>query len=1381
MVLRIADGKILQDNDLDAIIAGSNKLGVISGMATTASGTPDMDVHVALGYARVNGTYVTKVGTTDLTITTAHATYPRKDIITLSSAGTFTVTAGTPEAESGTPSPTPAPANIPANEILIAEIYVAANVTTITNADITDKRVNVFDSVLRTGDTGMTGAYTITQASNANALTLAKSGTGSGDVLAITNAGTGYGINVSQTGVGFGIYVSQAANADALNIAKSATGTGALINLSNSGTGVDISGTSTNWTISKTGAITISEGTNETKLSITKSGIGAGNAIAITNSGTGYDIGSTFGSWSITSTGVFAINYGGNETKLSINKSGTGSGDVVSIINAGTSRGISISQSGEGNGIFVNKTSTGGSAAVQISNAGVGNGLYLLQSGDATGLYVNKSGTGTGALINLANSGTGKDISGTSTNWTISKTGAITISEVTDETKLSITKSGTGAGNVVSITNAGTGYGIYLNNSGTLAGGNAALVIISSVAQTTAAGLVNFLVANASTSSPVLKFSNQGTGVDISGSGGYWTISKTGAITSNDTSGQNETKLSITKSGTGAGSSILVTHAGTNVGLDIASSSSHYGLRVTTSAGYPAYFKQEATNGNVLELNHSAAGTGNVLDIANSGTGYDIDGSSSKWYITKTGAITISDATDETKLSITKSGTGAGDVVSITNAGTGRGINIYKSGTTGDTALIYGSNPGHILQVQSTGVSDAFRYTLYVLSNVAQINAPLCSFQMNSASSTTNVIDIINAGTGKDINGTSSNWYISKTGAITISEATNETKLYITKSGTGSGDGINITNSGTGKAIFISQTGDQVALQINQTINNKNIYLAKTGTGTGTVLDISNAGTGDSIMIYQSGVLAGGNALLQVQAGAGSAQTTGAGLVYIQMINRSSTIPCIKIDNAGTGYDISGNNTNWTISKTGAITISEATNETKLSITKSGTGAGNVVSITNAGTGNGIYVNKSGTGTGNAVYLTNVGSDPTLAFNTTGTSAYDIYGTGVTWTISKTGAIAVSESTNENKLSISKTGTGTGSVVTISNSGTGLGISITQVGVLAASNNAFYIVGQGSQTTGDALVNFTFSGASTIPVLKFANAGTGKDISGTSATWSVSKTGAITISEATNETKLSITKSGTGSGHVVYVANSGTGAGLYVNNVGAGTDGYGILINQEKNYHGLFIQKTSSGIGNLIQISNSGTGYDVYGTGGFWKISNTGSITISEATNETKLSITKSGTGAGNVVSISDAGTGKSLYVNQTHVGPGSGFAFQIDNAGDDCSIYVNHTGTLGAGQSVAAFYSATAQTAGDSILGVTAASASTTKPVIRITNSGTGYDIYGSSGNWRTSKTGDYILNDATKGVVLKDTQGSPHYWRITVNNSGQLVTADLGTTIPT
>ena len=45
---------------------------------------------------------------------------------------------------------------------------------------------------------------------------------------------------------------------------------------------------------------------------------------------------------------------------------------------------------------------------------------------------------------------------------------------------------------------------------------------------------------------------------------------------------------------------------------------------------------------------------------------------------------------------------------------------------------------------------------------------------------------------------------------------------------------------------------------------------------------------------------------------------------------------------------------------------------------------------------------------------------------------------------------------------------------------------------------------------------------------------------------------------------------------------------------------------------------------------------------------------------------------------------------------------------------------------------------------------------------------------------TDDLIIDLATKGLVLKDTAGTPHYWRVSISTLGVLTTTDLGTTKP-
>lgn len=121
--------------DFDAIASGSAMTGVVSGCAVTAQGTPDMTVAVASGTVAVLGT-TASVTSGNVTITAAHATLPRFDLVVSNSSGTKSAVAGTASSNPVFPA-------IPASSVLLAAVYVAAAVTTITSGTITDKRVTV--------------------------------------------------------------------------------------------------------------------------------------------------------------------------------------------------------------------------------------------------------------------------------------------------------------------------------------------------------------------------------------------------------------------------------------------------------------------------------------------------------------------------------------------------------------------------------------------------------------------------------------------------------------------------------------------------------------------------------------------------------------------------------------------------------------------------------------------------------------------------------------------------------------------------------------------------------------------------------------------------------------------------------------------------------------------------------------------------------------------------------------------------------------------------------------------------------------------------------------------------------------------------------------
>lgn len=169
MAENIADLYGLQPVDRDAVTEAWDGNAVISGLTSAEKGTPDMSVDVAAGAARAGGSYYLFSSTTNVTLTAAHATLPRKDLIVLNSSGTLTKRDGTAEAAAPTGQVRrftyrPAAPELTAGDTVLAEVYVAPTVTQIFNADISDRRVVLrryypatltpLGAVIDTGDAG---------------------------------------------------------------------------------------------------------------------------------------------------------------------------------------------------------------------------------------------------------------------------------------------------------------------------------------------------------------------------------------------------------------------------------------------------------------------------------------------------------------------------------------------------------------------------------------------------------------------------------------------------------------------------------------------------------------------------------------------------------------------------------------------------------------------------------------------------------------------------------------------------------------------------------------------------------------------------------------------------------------------------------------------------------------------------------------------------------------------------------------------------------------------------------------------------------------------------------------------------------------------------
>lgn len=123
--------------DFDTLTSAIKGDGVISGCAVSAKNPVTSAVAVAAGSVVINNTVVS-VTSGDVSITSAHASLPRHDLIVVASNGTKSAVAGTA-------SSTPLPPDLSANQIALATVYVPANTNTIATNQITDKRVIVED------------------------------------------------------------------------------------------------------------------------------------------------------------------------------------------------------------------------------------------------------------------------------------------------------------------------------------------------------------------------------------------------------------------------------------------------------------------------------------------------------------------------------------------------------------------------------------------------------------------------------------------------------------------------------------------------------------------------------------------------------------------------------------------------------------------------------------------------------------------------------------------------------------------------------------------------------------------------------------------------------------------------------------------------------------------------------------------------------------------------------------------------------------------------------------------------------------------------------------------------------------------------------------
>lgn len=147
-------------------------------LAVTQNSPVGMSVVVASGWAAIVGTIQPNMGTyvgyndaaLTLTISAANPSLPRIDLVCMTvndSYYTGSTDNVTIQVVTGTPASSPSAPALPANSIALAEVAVAAGALSISNANITDMRIETTTNVPVTGDitavvagTGLSGGGT---------------------------------------------------------------------------------------------------------------------------------------------------------------------------------------------------------------------------------------------------------------------------------------------------------------------------------------------------------------------------------------------------------------------------------------------------------------------------------------------------------------------------------------------------------------------------------------------------------------------------------------------------------------------------------------------------------------------------------------------------------------------------------------------------------------------------------------------------------------------------------------------------------------------------------------------------------------------------------------------------------------------------------------------------------------------------------------------------------------------------------------------------------------------------------------------------------------------------------------------------------------------
>lgn len=535
---------------------------------------------------------------------------------------------------------------------------------------------------------------------------------------------------------------------------------------------------------------------------------------------------------------------------LDVELTGAGTGTLAYFSNANTHHGLYILQSGVlaassyGLAVYSNATQInsplvyfaqdGGSSTqnvLSILNDGTGYGQFIDQNGNSSGLVIDCESTSAAALVI-----TGKTVI-TSTQ-DISGGYGMLVTRNLDEAGTNylasfINDHVSDTAGAVQIQNDGTGYGLFVDQ-----GGNKNAILVDSEATTQFAQTIQAKYC--------LKLDqdiSSGYGLlvtrDIAEAGSSYLVQ---FVDDNATSTVGS--VSIQNDGTGYG--LFVDQNGNNSGVVINCESTSYAALVSTGK-YGIVFTQDISNGYGLSISRNITEAGanplvtfgennttssqNVLNLQNSGSGigmyiYQIGVQASGKYglYVYSNSAQVNDslvAFKQDSASATK------NVLDLINDGTGYGLYIDQNGDKGSIFIDSESTGQICLSIQAKyglkidqDISGG--YGMLITRDIAEVGSnPLLFFVEDNSTSTQNVLNLQNDGTGNVI---SIDWNncTGASSAIKIdADASNANDMF--------GISMNLDNAGAGSEYAFYFGGSEIVSAAVGATQNKKIRISVGG------------------------------------------------------------------------------------------------------------------------------------------------------------------------------------------------------------------------------------------------------------------------------------------------------------------------------------------------------------------------------------------------------------------------------------------------------------------------------------------------------------------------------------------------------------------------